>query len=125
MHKIFKISTVKISCFRNISSIISSHNRDVLSPKQESSGCDFRVKNECPLNGECQTPSVIYGADVVNDSNNEETLYFGLTDTTFKERYRNHNRDFKRQKYENSAELAKYFYQLWFIFLSKINMIHA
>ena len=86
MHKIFKISTVKISCFRNISSIISSHNRDVLSPKQESFGCDCRVKNECPLNGECQTPSVIYGADVVNDSNNEETLYFGLTG--------NHNRDF-------------------------------
>ena len=38
--------------------------------------------------------------------------YFGLTDTTFKERYQNHNRDFKHEKYENNTELAKYIWQL-------------
>ena len=55
MHKIFNRNTVKISysCLRNISSIIYSHNHNVLSPKQKSFGCNFRVKNECPLNGEC------------------------------------------------------------------------
>ena len=64
MHKIFNRNTVKISysCLRNISSIISSHNRNILSPKQQSFGCNCRVKNECPLNGECQTPSVLYRA---------------------------------------------------------------
>ena len=35
-----------------------------------------------------------------------------LADTTFKERYRNHIRDFKHEKYENSTELAKYIWQL-------------
>ena len=35
-----------------------------------------------------------------------------LADTTFKERYRNHIRDFKHEKYENSTELAKYILQL-------------
>ena len=65
-----------------------------------------------PFNGECQTASVIYRADVVNDSNDKEKRYFGLTNTTFKERYRNHIRDFKREKYENSTELAKYIWQL-------------
>ena len=43
-----------------------------------------------------------------NNSNDEEKFYFGLTGTTFKERYRNHNRGFKHEKYENSTELAKY-----------------
>ena len=110
MHKIFSRNTVKISysCLTNISSIVSSHNRNILSPKQQSFGCNSRVKNECPLNGECQTPSVICTADVVNDSNDEEKFYFQLADTTFKGRYRNHIRDFKHEKHENSTKLAKY-----------------
>ena len=58
------------------------------------------------------SPSVIYSADVINDSNVEEKFYFGLADTTFKERYKNHIRDFKQDKYENSTELAKYIWQL-------------
>ena len=81
-------------------------------PKQQSFGCNCKVKNECPLNGECQTSSVIYRTDLVNDYNDEEKLYFGLADTTFKERYRNHIRDFIHEKYENSTELAKFIWQL-------------
>ena len=113
-HKIFNRNTVKISysCLRNISSVISSHNRNISSLKQKSFGCNCRVKNQCPLNGGCQTPSVMYRADMANDSNYEEKFYFGLADTTFKERYRNHIRDFKHEKYENSTELAKYIWQL-------------
>ena len=70
MHKIFNRNTVKISysCLRNISSITSSHNRNILSP----------------LNSESQTSSVIYRAEVVNNSNDEGKFYFGLADTTFK-----------------------------------------
>ena len=114
MHKIFNRNTVKISysCLRKISSIISSHDCNILSPKQQAFGCNCRVKNECPINGEYQTPSVIYREDVVNDSNDEEKIYFALADTTIKERYRNHNRDFKHEKYKNSTELAKYIWQL-------------
>ena len=53
MHKIFNRNTVKISYsfLRNISSSISSQNRNILSPKQKSFRCNCRVKNECPLNG--------------------------------------------------------------------------
>ena len=77
MHTIFNRNTVTIrcSCLRYISSIISSHNRKILSPKQQSFGCNCRVKNECPLNGECQTPSVTYTADVVNDSNDNKKKF--------------------------------------------------
>ena len=86
MYKIFNRNTVKISygCLRNNGSGISSHNRNILSTKQQSFGCNCGVKNECPLNGECQTPSVMYRADVVSDSNVEEKLYFGLADTLLK-----------------------------------------
>ena len=80
--------------------------------KQKSFGCNCRVKNERPLNGKCQTPSAIYRADAINDSNDEGKFYFGLADTTFKERYRNHIRDFKHEKYKNKTELAKYIWQL-------------
>ena len=114
MHKIFSRKTVKLSysCRRNISSIILSHSHNILSPKQQLFGCTCRVKNECPLNGESQTQSVIYRADLIYNSNDEEKFYFGLANTTFKERYRNHVKDFKHEKYENGTELAKYIWQL-------------
>ena len=54
----------------------------------------------------------LYVENVINDSNDKKRFNFGLTDTTFKERYRNHIRDFKHEKYENSTELAKYMWQL-------------
>ena len=112
MHKIFNENTVKISysCMRNISSIISSHNRNILYPKPKTFGCNCRNKNDCPLNGECLTPKVIYRADII--SNNESKFYIGLSETTFKEHFRNHNKDFKYAKYENSTELAKYVWSL-------------
>jgi hypothetical protein len=55
MHKIFNKNTVKISysCMRNIGSIISSHNKNILNPKPKSFGCNCRIKAECPLNGAC------------------------------------------------------------------------
>ena len=86
MHKIFNRNRIKIkySCMKNIGSI----------------------------NGECLTPKIIYRADVSNDKNRQKKFYFGLADTPFKEWYRNHTRDFKHEKYENSTELAKYIWQL-------------
>ena len=78
----------------------------------QSFGYNRKVKNECPLNGECQPPSFTYRADAVNNSNDAEIFYFGLADTTFKERYRNHIRDFKHEKYENRTELTNYIWQL-------------
>ena len=60
---------------------------------------------------------------MINDSNDEGKFYFGLADTTFKEKYRNHIRDFKHEKCENSTVLAKYikiqkFRFLLFLFMS-------
>ena len=121
MHKIFNKNTVKISysCTRNIGAIISSHNKNILHPKQDNFGCNCRVKADCPLEGKCLTPNVIYRADVCdltsNESdltNNESKFYIGLAETTFKERYNNHKKDIKHEKYKNSTELTKYIWSL-------------
>ena len=76
MHKMFNRNAVKISysCMKNIGSIISAHNRNVLNPIVQSYGCSCRVKNSCPLNGECPTPKIIYRADVSNDENSDKKV---------------------------------------------------
>ena len=95
LNKIFNRNTIIISysCMRNIGSIISSHNRATLHPATTSYGCNCRIKNSCPLNGECLTPKLVYRADIENNSNNEKKYYLGLSETTFKERYRNHKKE--------------------------------
>ena len=65
MHEIFN-KTVKISysCIKNMDSIISGHNHNILHPKGKSCGCNYRKKYSCPLNGECLTSKVTHHADV-------------------------------------------------------------
>ena len=60
------------------------------------------MKSRCPLDGECLTPKIIHRANISNDASSEKKkVSFGLADLSFKERYRNHTRDFKHEKYEN------------------------
>ena len=75
---------------KNMDSIISGHNHNILNSKQKSFGCNYRRKDSCPLNGECLTPKVIYRAVVSNEANNDQKFYFGFAETTFKERYNYH-----------------------------------
>ena len=84
---------------KNIVSIISALSRKILYPSAQSYGCNCRVKSSCPFNHECFTAKIVYRADVFNDANNDETFFFGLADTPFEERYRNHKRDFNHEKY--------------------------
>ena len=89
---------------KNMDSITSGHNHNILNPKQKSFGSNFRQKDCCPLNGECLTPKEIYSADVSNEANNDQT--------TFKERYNNHKRNVKRIKYQYNTELTKCIWNL-------------
>ena len=90
----------------------SCHNRATLHPATTLYGCNCRVKDSCPLNGECLTPKLVYRADIENNSNNEKKYYLGLSETTFKERYRNHKKESNNSKYQNSTELSKYIWKL-------------
>ena len=110
MDKIFNKNNVKISCscMNNISSILSTHNKNILNQKQTSFGCNGRNKDNCPPDGECLTPNIIYCADIPAD--NDHKFYYGTSETTFK--HCNHTHDFKHVKYQHATELAKYIWQL-------------
>ena len=112
MHKIFNKNTVKISysCMRNIGSILSTHNKNILKPNETSFGCNCRNKTNCPLNSKCKITNIIYRADITTA--NDHKFYYGTSETNFKQRHNNHSRDFKYLKYQHCTELAKYIWQL-------------
>ena len=98
----------------NVKSIISSHNKKVLSTNiteqdQTEKECNCRNKTECPLEGKCLQKNVIYQATVT--TNTTEETYVGLA-TNFKERYRNHKCSLKLPKRRNETELSKYIWNL-------------
>ena len=86
--KIFNKNIIKFSytSTRNMKSIISSHNKQILTPKNKKVGCNCRIKNSCPLDNKCLTSQLIYQADVTNNLADECKYYLGLAETTFKER---------------------------------------
>ena len=71
---------------KNISSVISSHNKNVLNPRTASFGCNCRKKESFPLNGECLTSQFVYRATVTNAVKEDMQKYIGPADTTFQER---------------------------------------
>ena len=69
-------------------SIISSHDKEILTPKSKQIWCNSRVKKSWPLDNKYLTLQLIYQAHVTNNLDNEYKYYLGLAETTFKERYR-------------------------------------
>ena len=84
---------------KNMASIISTHNNQILRSKTTSYGCNCRNKESCPLDNKCLTPRIIYEAEMTNNADDERKLYIGLCETPFKERFRNHTKAFKHNKY--------------------------
>ena len=54
----------------------------------------------------------MYQATVTREDNMQKETYVGLTENTFKTRYRNHTLSFRNKKYSNSTELSKYIWDL-------------
>ena len=114
-NKVFNKNTIKVpySCMGNISSIISSHNKNILNPDSNRKyGCNCRSKESCLLQNNCLTPKILYRVDVKNFTNDKKKIYLGVTETHFKECFGNHTPDFKHPKYRNSTELSKYVWEL-------------
>ena len=61
------------------------------------------------IKNQCLTPKVIFKATVVNNSDNKKQIYFGAWDTSFKELYCNHTRDFN-----HNVTLNRHSYQRTF-----------
>ena len=110
LNKIFNKNTVEVcySCMSNLSSTISCHNKRLLRPRITEYGCYWRTKENCLLQNQCLMPNLTYRVDVENNVNKGTKIYFGLTETSFKARFANHNKYFNHGQYKKSTELSKY-----------------
>ncbi|XP_057313453.1 uncharacterized protein LOC130654828 [Hydractinia symbiolongicarpus] len=113
-YKIFNKNTLKLSysCSTNIRNIIKGHNKKVLTSeeRQKQQPCNCRDKSQCPLNGDCLATCIIYKAEVKYVD--KEEFYYGLCEGEFKERFNNHKKSFRHEKYRNETELSKLIWRL-------------
>ena len=115
LHKIFNLNTLKISYSRisNISSFIWGHNKNLLNPIVTQQDCNCQTREDCPLQNQCKYYlNIIYRADVHCGANGDYKLCFGIAQTPFKGRFRNHSINFNHKQYIKSTELYKYIWPL-------------
>lgn len=115
LSKIFNTNTIKLSysCTPNMRSIITKHNKQLLSKKEPHEPirtCNCRCKPNCPLDGECLTSCIVYKAVITTE--NETLTYLGASEGEFKSRYNNHTKSFRNNKYKNETELSK---KIWIL----------
>ena len=68
----------------------------------------LQEKIKLSVRQQCLKPNTIYEAQISNNTNYEHKKYLGAAETSFKERYSNHTRDFKHKKHMKCTELSKY-----------------
>ena len=108
LHKILNRNTVKVSysCLPNVASQISSHNKKVLNETVMTPVlCNCRDRSQCPLDGKCLTPAVIYQGDI-NTNDGEHHKYIGQSEPPFKSRCSDHNTSFNDRKYATKTDLS-------------------
>ena len=116
LHKIFNTKTLKISysCCPSMEAIIATHNNRVLlnlEKEKANYGCNCQAgEDSCPLEGRCQTPSLVYEAKV--NSTEGIKRYIGQTAVTFKLRWNNHKQSFNQAYKRHSTSLSSYIWQL-------------
>ena len=113
LHKIFNKNTVKLSysCTENIQQIIKKHNKHIMNQPQSTHTtipCNCRNKTQCPLQGSCNSQSVIYKATVTTPRLDTKKTYIGLTEGPWKQRYSQHKSSFNNRKYEQNTTLSKF-----------------
>ena len=116
-NKIFNKNNIKVrySCTDNLQTITKKHNRKNLETSKTPStenNCNCREKNDCPLKNNWFTPSVVYNANVITESDTIGKNYKGLTEGTFKQRYTQHKLSFRNRNCSNSTELSKHIWTL-------------
>ena len=115
LYKLFNPKKVKISysCCPSMKTVINSHNAKITRTKQtvDTPGCNCRGGVEkCPLDGQCQTESLVYKATV--SSIEGDKTYIGQAASTFKLRFNNHKNSFIHPKKKKSTALSSY---VWYL----------
>ena len=92
-------------------SVTASHNQRIIQQTSDNHGCNCRNRAECPLDNKCLTANIVYKA-VVSAPSTPDKKYFSIVETSFKDSFQNHTRNFRHKKYVNSTELSKYMLKL-------------
>ena len=99
----------------NMGSSIAAHNSKILTTNTNTPEparlCSCTNPQTCPLDGRCLEPNVVYKA-TVSAPGKSNKIYYGLTGTDFKQRYRNHTQSFTKEARQKDTELSKYIWQL-------------
>ena len=82
-------------------------NKDV----KESKSCNFRVKSESPLSGQCQVTDIIYKCTALSPDKPKK-VYLGTAEGDFKKRFSNHRKSFNNEGSANDTTLSKYIWKL-------------
>ena len=99
-------------CTQNVGSIVKLHNKKLVNTNNQSTlPCNCRKKEECPLEGKCRSPDIIYKC-IVSAPGFPIRVYLGTAEGEFKTRFYNHNKSFKNKAYKNETTLAKYIWDL-------------
>ena len=116
LNKIINRHTVKLSysCTPNMKSLINTHNTKLLNKTVEQTQalanskktCNCRIKQECPLQGNCLARTVVYKATITTQTTTK--TYVGSTEATFKKRYYAHKADMNKQANRNNTTLANF-----------------
>ena len=101
----------------NVKNIISSYNKKIINSDNEANGktCNCRHKSNCPLDNKCLIIKIIYKAEIETNNGTiklSTKVYFGISETEFKSRYKNHTMSFRNRTHENDTELLKYIWSL-------------
>ena len=101
-----------------MASLISAHNKRILaeygktSKEKRMCNCKGGVPS-CPVQGQCQRKDVVYCGKVdVPTKPHLSKTYVGLTSTTFKERWRNHNTTINNRDSQQKTTLSTYIWDL-------------
>ena len=97
----------------NVSRIVNVHNKSIIRNKAPTPTklCNCRIPHDCPLDGNCQSKSVIYKATV--NSNYDTNEHIGLCETTFKSRFINHkSSSFNHEHIRAETALTKHIWNL-------------
>ena len=96
---------------QNISKIYKGHNSKITSTScNQLTLCNCRVKEECPMDGKCQTMDAVYDCRVTSPESRK--IYFGLAEVEWKKRYCNHKKSFNHKRYSHETTLSSY---VWYL----------
>ena len=93
----------------NVKSIIQNHNKIVLNPPTNTTKktCNCINKEKCTLQQKCLTNSIMYKATLTSSQDAyQHKIYYGITETKFKQRYANHIKSFKHDKHQNETQFS-------------------